>query len=217
MFIALATSCNPEEKYPKDISFIEYLLDESSCQCTNLPYDNKVIIINSNEELKEYISCTDENYPAIDFTKYSLIVLQPKNCNVDSKGEKLLLQQLSANKYLLSVDVTLSLTANATPLIISVLAPKISKTASVEMVINGNNLNTNPLIGSWREIYPDSCLGNSLFTFLYNDTLYIDSPFDNPISRVKWTYHFVCDDTIQIVRLEETNPDRRMTNNRIVN
>ena len=74
------------------------------------------------------------------------------------------------------------------------------------------NVNTNSLIGTWREIYP--CEDCSSLTFYDNDTIYRQFTYDNSIA--KWAYHFICEDSIQIVRLEETNPDKRMTNNRIV-
>ena len=75
-----------------------------------------------------------------------------------------------------------------------------------------NNLNTNSLIGNWREIYP--CKGCSSLTFSDNDTIYHQFTYDNSI--VKLTYQFISEDSIQIVRLEETNPNKRMTNNKIV-
>jgi len=74
------------------------------------------------------------------------------------------------------------------------------------------NVNTNSLIGTWREIAP--CKDCSSLTFSDNDTIYHQFTYDNSI--VKLTYQFISEDSIQIVRLEETNPDRRMTNNRIV-
>jgi len=75
----LASSCNPPppepDSYPIDISFTEYSLLDTHCQWQNLPYDEKVIIINSNEELEKYISCTEDSYPAIDFSKHTLLLI----------------------------------------------------------------------------------------------------------------------------------------------
>ena len=106
----IASSCNPEcppdcpDEYPQNISFTEYSLNETSCQWQNLPYDEKVMIINSSEELEKYISCTEGSYPAIDFTKHSLLLASGKlNKGILSITAKNL-QQLSSNKYELSIE-----------------------------------------------------------------------------------------------------------------
>jgi len=59
---------------------MEYSLQNVSCQWKHGTdrdfYDRQPIIINSDEELQNYISCSDDgNYPAIDFTKYSMILV----------------------------------------------------------------------------------------------------------------------------------------------
>lgn len=200
-----------KQVYPITIDMINFSLSEG-CAWDNLMSDS-MYLINSQEELTQHLAYYANAVLNVDLDKYSLIVLQPKNCNIDSKVEKLLLQQMSANKYLLSADVIPSLTTNATPLVISVLVPKISETALVEMAINRNNLNTNSLIGTWREIYP--CEDCSSLTFSDNDTIYHQFTYDNSI--VKLTYQFISEDSIQIERLQEseTNPYTRKTNNRI--
>ncbi|MDR2978886.1 MAG: hypothetical protein LBV02_00345 [Bacteroidales bacterium] len=212
ILIMIVVSCDTDKKeeqiYPVTIETTNFSLGGWSCW-QNLGF-NAVRLINSERELNHYFTCkTDAN---IDFANYSLLVFNVEHCNIDSEVEKLLLQQISANKYLLSVDVIPSLTANVPPLIVSILVPKISETASVEMIINGNNRSTNPLIGTWREISP--CEDCSLLTFSDNDTIYHQFTYDNSI--VKLTYRFLSEDSIQIVRLGEPNPDRRMTNNKIV-
>ena len=110
----IAASCNPEcppdcpDEYPKNISFTEYSLLETSCQWQNLPYDEKVIIINSSEELEKYISCAGGDYPAIDFSKHSLLLASGKTdygiCEIAAKS----LQQLSPDRYELPIDITLN-------------------------------------------------------------------------------------------------------------
>ncbi|MDR0763074.1 MAG: hypothetical protein LBF01_01070, partial [Bacteroidales bacterium] len=47
-------ACKEEENKPIEIPFTEYSLAETSCQWINLDYDNKIIVINSNEELENY-------------------------------------------------------------------------------------------------------------------------------------------------------------------
>ena len=64
-------------KYLMEIPFTEYVLDDS-CQLRweNLNNDT-IIVINSKEELENYIMCaTDSTYPAIDFSQNSLLLLK---------------------------------------------------------------------------------------------------------------------------------------------
>jgi len=106
----LAASCNTvvEEEYPKEISFTEYSLSETSCEWTNLPYDEKVIVINSSEELEKYISCAEGSYPAIDFSKNTLLITSGKieNNDIDEIRAKKL-KQLSADNYKLNIEIAL--------------------------------------------------------------------------------------------------------------
>lgn len=138
--------------YPVTIDTIFFSLP-NSCVWNNIISDS-IYLINSKEKLAQHITCHTNATVDIDLDNYSLIVLQPKSCNIDSRVEELLLQQISANKYLLSVDVTPGFTIVTTTLTITLLVPKIAETASVELVINRINENINPLIGTWREIYP---------------------------------------------------------------
>jgi len=122
-----------EIEYPIDISFTKYSLDGTSCQWTNLIYDDKLTVINSNEILRSYITCTDSSNPEIDFSKWTLLAFNVECCNVDSYIKKMLLQQLSDNKYLLSIDIVPSITANPMPLMITILTPKISNDSLIEL------------------------------------------------------------------------------------
>ena len=59
--------------YPTEVPFTEYAL-ENSCQLANLNNDT-IIVINSNEELENYVICTDSTYLPIDFTQNSLLLV----------------------------------------------------------------------------------------------------------------------------------------------
>jgi len=117
--------------YPIEIPITRYSF-ASTCQWTNFFY-NKLIIINSDEALRDYVTCIDDNYPEIDFSKWTLLVFSPSCCNIDSRVKKMLLEQLSDSKYLLSIDIIPSDTTNAAPLIISILIPKISDSSQIEL------------------------------------------------------------------------------------
>jgi hypothetical protein len=92
---------------PKEVSFTEYSLAGTSCQWVNLEYDNSVIVISSKSELENYISCAEKDFPAVDFSKYTLLLAHglatssvvSVNCNR--------LQQLSGHSYTMSVDIVL--------------------------------------------------------------------------------------------------------------
>jgi len=122
----------PKDNYPKEISFTEYSLVGTPCQWVNLNYDNSVIVISSNEELRNYIICTEGSYLEIDFSMWTLLVLNVVCCDAYSLIEKMLLQQLSDNKYLLSIDVRPSITVTDTSVIISILTPKINNDSQIE-------------------------------------------------------------------------------------
>lgn len=90
------------------IPLTEYTLSGSSCQWQNLNYNGQdsIIIINSDEELSNYISCTSGIYPAIDFTENTLLIAKGSTPGgfvsiVDT------LELIGPSQYLLSVDVTM--------------------------------------------------------------------------------------------------------------
>jgi hypothetical protein len=55
-------ACKEDENKPIEIPFTEYSLAETSCQWINLDYDNKIIVINSNDELKNYYNILTKQY-----------------------------------------------------------------------------------------------------------------------------------------------------------
>ena len=120
--------------YPVTIETYNYSLPQG-CEWDGLTPD-LLYLINSREEIVQHIACDAHAIFDVDFDKYTLMVLQPKYCNIDSKVEKLLLQQLSSDKYLLAVDVIPGETAVTTLLAISILVPKITETESVELDMN---------------------------------------------------------------------------------
>ena len=117
-----------EDSYPRDIPFTEYSLE--ICQWTNLAYDDKVILINSDEELENYIICTDENYSKIDFLEYSLLLAR----GVSSNGIRHIdinFSKDTVNEYALNVIIHKDLTTVAQPWLISIITPKIGNEATI--------------------------------------------------------------------------------------
>jgi hypothetical protein len=88
---------------PVEISFTEYSLVGTLCQWTNLAYDGKIIIINSNKELEKYVECSNSSYPAIDFSKYTLLLVGGGVAGgIGTLSKKVL---LSSNKLILEIEI----------------------------------------------------------------------------------------------------------------
>jgi hypothetical protein len=96
---------NPPTNYSVDIPFEEYSLG-TQCQWENLPYDGKIMIINSKEELEQYINCTGGAYHAIDFSKNSLLLAHGTTNSGITEITVTNLQQLSSNQYSLNMEIT---------------------------------------------------------------------------------------------------------------
>ncbi|MDR0762899.1 MAG: hypothetical protein LBF01_00180 [Bacteroidales bacterium] len=90
----------------KEVSFTKYSLAETSCQWIKINDNNEVVVINSNEEFNQYVTCTDNDYSAIDFSKYSLLLAHglasssvvSVNCNS--------LQKFSEQSYKMNIDLS---------------------------------------------------------------------------------------------------------------
>ena len=116
IFSACHKPDDPQESdiiYPINVSFTDYYLDETSCQWVNLPYDEKAIVINSDDELNNYLSCLEGFYPVIDFSENSLILISGQTTTgIDHLYKSL--AQLSENHYKLDINIELDATpANA--------------------------------------------------------------------------------------------------------
>jgi len=142
VFAGVASSCNPEcppdcpDEYPQNISFTEYSLQGTSCQWQNLPYDEKVIIINSNEELEKYISCTEGGYSIIDFSKHSLLLVSGKTNKEIIKMLATDLRQLSSNKYELRIEITIKNVSVIEPWNMALVIEKVSEDKYIRLNTN---------------------------------------------------------------------------------
>jgi hypothetical protein len=86
-----------------DSTFMEYSLDGTSCQWANLEYNNKLIVINSKSELENYINCAKGDFPDIDFSKRSLLLV----CGQAPNGITAISKKLSksATGYILELGI----------------------------------------------------------------------------------------------------------------
>ncbi|MDR1226364.1 MAG: hypothetical protein LBK47_05625 [Prevotellaceae bacterium] len=167
------------ENYPIEIPFEDYSLAGTPCQWTMLNNDNdEVVVINSNEELNQYITCTSNDYPAIDFSKYTLLLAHgTASSSVVSLGCSRL-QQISEQGYTMNVDIVLGnatvMSDWQTPIIIN----KMGQESNVELKINTGYTNNgqeieNPLTDlPWLKTIVDETVlviqnGNPLSVSIY--------------------------------------------------
>ena len=124
------TGGGEEPDYPIEIPFEEYSLNGIPCCIAS---DSTVIIINSDEEMKNFVNYPNIHYSEIDFSEYTLLAFNVKDCNIHSWVKKILVQQLSNDEYLLSIDVIQSDTLVAIPLYVAILVSKISEDVRIEL------------------------------------------------------------------------------------
>jgi hypothetical protein len=121
--------------YPMDISFEEYSLNNTSCKWTNLDYDSQVTIINSNEELKNYISCTESSYSEIDFSTHTLLFAHGIASSSVVNANCSSLQQFSDHNYKMEVDIVLGDATVISNWQVPIIINKLSTGCSIGLII----------------------------------------------------------------------------------
>lgn len=121
------------ETYPRNVDVSDFNLTETACNWSwQTIKEDTVYVINSTEELYGYISCQNDNVPAIDFEKYSLLLTKGGTTSGVHKIDRNL-QQTSIDEYKLTVDITLEMTTVAQGWMIAVLTPKILSSTTIEL------------------------------------------------------------------------------------
>ena len=136
MLLFVCFGCkNDEVDYPVEIMFIDCSLDKTNCSVKHFEND-KVFIINSIGDLKNnYISCSDDSYPVIDFSKHTLLLAKGTATNgIKSIVKKL--RQVSKNKYVLDVEVTLNDTCEVGVWQVAIITSKLNKKSNIELNVN---------------------------------------------------------------------------------
>ena len=117
--------------YPSDISFTEYSLEGTSCQWKNINYDDKIIVINSQEKLENHLNCIGGSYPEIDFSTHTLLLVSGTTASgIDSISKKL--QQVSASEYKLDLEITLNFADVMQDWILALIVNKIDENINPE-------------------------------------------------------------------------------------
>jgi len=124
-----------------DIPITEYSLESTSCQWESFAPDT-VIVINSDAELENYLTCTD--YPAVDFNLYSLLLVRGSTDYGTISHIIKDLARLSAKEYRLNIKVQANDTSATEEWILAVLVPKLPQNSTVSL-----NLYY-PIVGVWE-------------------------------------------------------------------
>jgi hypothetical protein len=128
-------SGEPEEGEPKEIFFTEYSLAKTSCQWIKRYHDNEVIVINSSEELDRYVTCTDNDYPAIDFSKFTLLLAHGTGTSSVVSVGCSRLQQISEQGYTMNVDLVLGNATVMSPWQVPIIVDKWREESTVELAV----------------------------------------------------------------------------------
>ena len=124
-----------------EIPSVAYSLNETSYKW-NLGYvgEKNLIAINSDEELENYITCTEnDDYPAIDFTRQTLLLAYGQQA-YGITFCKLVYLCRSSIGYVLNVDMCPKATAAVTPWDSAIVVDKLDEDIDIEISINNLNI-----------------------------------------------------------------------------
>jgi len=131
--------------YPIDIPFEEipfevfplnpYLIAGTSCLWANLLYCDNVIIINSQEDLENYVTCSNGDIFEIDFPKYTLLHFKGSSPCSPPCITRTQLQQTSSNKYSWYIDYHPGYLLSPGIWKILIKVPKLSQDAIISTVV----------------------------------------------------------------------------------
>jgi len=145
--------------YPIEIPFDLYSLEGTECEWQNIPCNHKVIMINSNEELEKYVSCTEGSYRAIDFSKHTLLLVSGAHLEgiYDTKLGRL--EQDAPSHYKLPVTVRFDTRALKKGWSYMLIVNKLHSESMVELNLTTIAYNTSHLYQSSWEIIQATVMG----------------------------------------------------------
>lgn len=139
MMIVLGAACEKGSDAPKpplfdtiDVPFTEYSLKGTAHNEQDAIFSDTdelaVLLINSQDELNKYLD--GESYPAIDFSKKTLVVAYATTGSITSITPTF--QQISAQDYLMTVDLEFSEIGSVDWWWISIVVDKLDVDAKVK-------------------------------------------------------------------------------------
>jgi len=125
---------DPDFEYPIEIPFTEFSLVGTSCDWINFTHDNRVIIVNSREELESHIDCLSESFPDIDFSEYSLLIVAGLTSGaMPPCATPTRFSQRSIKRYTLEITVSVTIASVMGPWTSFILVPKLSDNVQVTL------------------------------------------------------------------------------------
>jgi len=125
----------PDSEYPVEISFTVPAFWAIFCFWgRNLNHDG-ITIINSQEQMENYLECSRDTIPQIDFSQYTLLVASGVESAILPLAVPIAFYRISKNKYSLEVTLCGSLVGVNVRWAAAALVPKISNEVRVELVI----------------------------------------------------------------------------------
>jgi hypothetical protein len=120
----------------RNVPFEEYSLEGTLCQWKNLNYHQSgdIIIINSDVELENYISCTEGTHSEIDFSQYTLLLAYGVEGHLIIPNYQSL-QQLSEQSYVMNVNLKPYAASVITEWQVAIIVDKLSEESCVKLII----------------------------------------------------------------------------------
>lgn len=136
IFAFVLSGCSQEyDNLSNHIPFEIFSLSGTGCEWVELsyPHDNEVIVVDSSEELANYITYPDKSsIPAIDFSQYTLILARGVTPYNDCAAIQDL-QQLPMRGYVMNVDLGSSLAAVITNWQVAIITNKLAEDECVQL------------------------------------------------------------------------------------
>jgi hypothetical protein len=134
------TDNSSSKSYPVALKVNDYNVP-AGCNENKMEADT-LYVINSQDELLSWVPCAGV-ISNIDWEKETLLITWDRRCNADSKVVEKKFEETAENVFLFQVKVQPSLTANAAPLIIYTIVPKLPKNVEVGFSIDLQGLENN--------------------------------------------------------------------------
>ncbi|NDP22423.1 MAG: hypothetical protein GZ091_15265 [Paludibacter sp.] len=134
--ISFMFSCNDndtETSYNKTIDVTDYSLAGSSCTWKNVE-KSTLYLIKSSDDFSNYLVCSGNDYPVIDFSKNSLLLVHGTNLSGIQSIERQL-QQFEKDKYKLRISIVSNAATVVQSWTVAVLIPKVSDESVFTMEI----------------------------------------------------------------------------------
>lgn len=135
----IVVACDGGEEGMKliDIPFEEYSLNEVSFKADfyDAIQDGEVIILNSDEDMTNYF---EEGYPPVDFSGQTLLLASGRTSTAVHSSIIGAFQKVSTNKYLLSIELGMTVATVPDVWIIGLVSDKLSENAEIELKIIKN-------------------------------------------------------------------------------